>query len=97
LNWDGIFNKKISCQNVINIISPLFSQNMKNNPWYKQYSTIFEPSNEFNNMCILSLNVVDEIIKKHKISNNGFQSMHVTDEKIIYHFHFICILIHNIT
>jgi len=31
-------------------------------------------------MCILSLNVVDEIIKKHNISNNGFQSMHVTDE-----------------
>jgi hypothetical protein len=28
LNWDGISDKKISRQNVINIISPLFSQNM---------------------------------------------------------------------
>jgi len=24
LSWDGILNKKISCQNVINIISPFF-------------------------------------------------------------------------
>jgi hypothetical protein len=31
-------------------------------------------------MCILSSNVVDEIIFKHNISNNGFGSMHVIDE-----------------
>jgi len=53
---------------------------MKNNPWYKQYITIFEQSNEFNSMCILSSNVVDEILKKHNNSNNGFESMHVIDE-----------------
>ncbi len=41
LNCDGILDKKISHQNVINIISPLFSRNMKSNPWYKQYITIF--------------------------------------------------------
>ncbi len=31
-------------------------------------------------MCILSSNVVDEIIKKHNMLSNGFESMHVTDE-----------------
>jgi hypothetical protein len=31
-------------------------------------------------MCILSLDIVDEIIKKHNISNNGFESMYVIDE-----------------
>jgi hypothetical protein len=41
LSWNGIFNKNISCQNVINIISPFFSQNMKSNPSHKQYITIF--------------------------------------------------------
>jgi len=52
LSWDGILDKNKSHQNVINIIFPFFSQNMKNNPWYKQYIIIFEQSNEFNNMCI---------------------------------------------
>jgi len=55
LSWDRILDKKKSHQNVINIIFLLFSQNMKNNPWYKQ-------SNEFNNMCILSSYIIDEII-----------------------------------
>jgi hypothetical protein len=31
-------------------------------------------------MCILSSNVINNIIKKHDISNGGFESMHVTDE-----------------
>jgi hypothetical protein len=52
---------------------------MKSNPWYRQYITIPEQSNEFNNMCILYSNIVDEIIKKDNIFNNGFESMHVND------------------
>jgi hypothetical protein len=31
-------------------------------------------------MCILSSDVVDEIILKNNIYSNGFESMHVTDE-----------------
>jgi len=92
LSWDGILDEKISHQTIINIISPLFSQNMKSNPWYKQYITIFEQSNEFNNMCILSLNIVDEIIFKNNISNNGFERMHVADEiknlSLLFYLHF---------
>jgi len=53
---------------------------MKSSPWYKQYIIIFEQYNEFNSMCILSLDIVDEIIKKHNFFNNGFESMHVIDE-----------------
>jgi hypothetical protein len=65
---------------------------MKSNPWYKQYIITFEPSNEFNSMCILSLDIVDGIIKKHNISNKGFESMHVTDEiqnlSLLFYLHF---------
>jgi len=54
--------------------------------------TIFEQSNEFNSMCILSSNVVDEIIKKYNISNNWFKSMHVTNEiqnlSLLFYLHF---------
>jgi len=82
LSWDGILNRKISCQNVINIISPLFYQNMKSNPWYKKYIIIFEQSNEFNNMCILYfiIKCCWWNYKKNNRFNNGFESMHVTDE-----------------
>jgi len=31
-------------------------------------------------MCILSSNVVNEIIRNHNIFNNGLESMHVTYE-----------------
>jgi hypothetical protein len=36
---------------------------MKNNPCYRQYITIYEQSNEFNSICILFSDIVDEIIK----------------------------------
>jgi hypothetical protein len=43
-------------------------------------------------MCILALDFVDEIIKKHNISNNGFEIMHVTDEikylSLLFYLHF---------
>ncbi len=65
---------------------------MKSNLWYRQYMTIFEQYNEFNSMCILSSNVVDEIIKKYNISNNGFKSIHVTNEiqnlSLLFYLHF---------
>jgi hypothetical protein len=64
---------------------------MKSNPWYRQYITIYEQSNEFNNICILSLDIVNEIIKKYNFFNKGLESMHVTDEiqnlSLLFHFH----------
>jgi hypothetical protein len=47
---------------------------------YEQYMTIFEQSNDIKNMCILSSNVINNIIRKHDISNGRFESMHVTNE-----------------
>jgi hypothetical protein len=47
----------------------------------------------------LSSNVVDEIIYKNNILNNGFENMHVIDEiqNLSLSFYFIFIIIHNIT
>ncbi len=53
---------------------------MKSNQCYEQYMTIFEQSNDIKSMCILFSNVINNIIRKHDISNGGFESMHVTDE-----------------
>jgi hypothetical protein len=54
--------------------------------------TIFEQYNEFNSICILSSYIVDEILKKHNIFNDGFESMHIDDEiqnlSLLFYLHF---------
>ncbi len=58
--------------------------------------TSFEQSNEFNSTCILFLDIVDEIIKKHNILIMDLKICMLLMKYKIYHFYFICILIHNI-
>jgi hypothetical protein len=53
--------------------------------------TIFEQSNEFNSTCILSLDIVDEIIKKHSIPIMDLKVCMLLMKYKIYHFYFICI------
>jgi hypothetical protein len=55
-------------------------QNLRNNPWYQQYMTIFKQSKDMKSMCILFSNVIEDIIMKYNISNDEFESMHVNDE-----------------
>ncbi len=80
LSWDGILDKQICKEKNSEIIEPVCLQNMKTNPWFKQYKTIFEQSNDCLTMCVLSSNVVDDILNKDHVSNHGFESMHVIDE-----------------
>jgi hypothetical protein len=42
--------------------------------------TIFQQSNDIRSMCILSSNIINDIITQHNISNNDFENMHVSDE-----------------
>jgi len=65
---------------VSKIIQHVYLQNMKSNPWFKKYKTIFEQSNGYLSMCFLSSDVIDGIINKYNVSNHGFVSMHVIDE-----------------
>jgi hypothetical protein len=41
---------------------------------------IFEQSNDIRSTCILSSNVINDIITQHNILNNDFENMHVSDE-----------------
>jgi hypothetical protein len=77
LSWDGILNSK-KCKDVSKIIQAIYLQS---NPGFKQYRSSFEQSNDYMSMCVLSLDVVNGIINKQSISNNGFESMHAIDEK----------------
>jgi hypothetical protein len=80
LSWDRILDSKKCKEDVSKIIQPIYLQNTQSNPWFKQYRTICEQSNDYMNMCVLSLDVVNDIIDKQNISTNGFESMHVIDE-----------------
>jgi hypothetical protein len=42
LSWDGTLDSKKSKEDVSKIIQLIYLQNMQNNPWFKQYETIFE-------------------------------------------------------
>jgi hypothetical protein len=79
LSWDKILDSK-KCKDVSKIIQPIYLQNMQSNPWFKQYRTICGQLNDYMNMCVLSLDVVNDIINKQNISTNGFKSMHFIDE-----------------
>jgi hypothetical protein len=77
---DGISNFK-KCENdVSKLIQPIYLQNMKTNPWFKQYPTIFEQSNDYLNMCVLSSDVAYDIVRKKNVSHHGFENMHVINE-----------------
>jgi hypothetical protein len=80
LSWDGILDKQIFKEKNSEIIEPIYFKNMKTNPWFKQYKTIFEQSNDYLAMCVLSSNVVDDIFNKDHVSNHSFENMHVIDE-----------------
>jgi hypothetical protein len=69
----GIFDKQICENDVSKIIQLIHSQNMKTNPWFKQYTTIFEQSNDYLSMCVFSSNFVDDILNKNNVSHQGFE------------------------
>ncbi len=80
LSWDGILDKNISIEKLLNVVLFILLQNFRNNPWYEQYMTIFEQSKDMKRMCILFSDVIDDIITKHDNSNDGLESIHVNDE-----------------
>ncbi len=80
LSWGGILDKDIFRLKNSKIVLPILLQNLRNNPWYQQYMTIFEESKDMKSMRILFSNVIEDIIMKYNISNDEFESMHVNDE-----------------
>jgi hypothetical protein len=53
--------------------------------------TIFEQSNDIKSTCILSSNIINDIITQHNILNNDFENMHVSDEIQNFFFDSICL------
>jgi hypothetical protein len=62
----------------MDMIMPMFLQNMNTNPLFKSYFTIVEQTNKTNNMCILSFEVVNNILQNHN-THESFQSMHIDE------------------
>jgi len=97
LSWDGILDFKTCKEKNSEIIEPIYLQNMKTNAWFKQYKNIFEQSNDYVSMCVLSSNVVDDI----RIIKIMFQIIILKVCMLlmkckIYHFYLTCVLIHNL-
>jgi hypothetical protein len=78
LSWDGILEKNIIKDEIMDMIRPMFLQNMNTNPLFKSYFTIFEQTNKTNSMCILSSKFVNNIFQNHN-THEGLQSMHIDE------------------
>jgi hypothetical protein len=60
----------------MDMIMPIFLQNMYTNPLIKSYFTIVQQTNNTNSMCILSFEVVNNILQNHN-THESFQSMDI--------------------
>jgi hypothetical protein len=63
----------------MNITMPMFVKNINTNPLFKSYLIVFEQTNKTNIMCLLSLNVVKNILENYS-THEGFQSMHMNEK-----------------
>ncbi len=77
LSWGGIL-KNITRDEIMDMIMPMFLQNVNTNPLFKSYFTIFEQTNMTNSMCILSSKVFYNKFQNHNI-HESFQSMHIDE------------------
>ncbi len=68
--------KNITRDEIMDMIMPLFLQNRNTNPLFKSYFIIIEKTNKTNSMCILSFQVVNNILQNHN-SHESFQSIHI--------------------
>ncbi len=60
----------------MDMIMPMFLQNMNTNSLFKSSFIIFEQTNKTNSMCILSSEVVNNKFQNHNI-HESFQFMHI--------------------
>jgi hypothetical protein len=58
---------------------PMFVENINTNSLFKSYFIVFEQKNKTNNMCILSLDVVKNILENYS-THEGFQSLHMNEK-----------------
>jgi hypothetical protein len=61
-------------------LSPLLAQNLTTNPFFQTYITVFEQPHKITSMCVLTPNVIQQIIGNATLHSMSFSHMNVPHE-----------------
>ena len=77
LSWDGITDKTATIEKLSSTIGPILAQNTHSNPQFKTYLTVFEQPQKNTSMCILTPEIISNIIQSSEMHTNLFPTMYV--------------------
>jgi hypothetical protein len=77
LSWDGTTDKTATIEEYSSTIGPILVQNMHTNPQFKTYLTVFEQPQKNTSMCILTPEIISNIIQSSETHTNLFPTMSV--------------------
>jgi hypothetical protein len=77
LSWDGTTDKTATIEELSSTIGPILAQNMHTNPQFKTYLTVFEQPQKNTSMCILTPEIISNIIQSSETHTNLFPTMSV--------------------
>ena len=89
LSWDGTTDKTATIEELSSTIGPILAQNMQSNPQFKTYLTVFEQPQKTTSMCVLTPQIISNIIQSSETHTNIFPTMCVPstvyDLTILFH------------
>ena len=63
LSWDGTTDITATIEELSSSIGPIVAQNMQSNPQFKTYITVFEQPQKITSICILTSEIISNIIQ----------------------------------
>ena len=77
LSWDGTTDKTATIEELSSTVGPILAQNMHSNPLFNKYLTVFEQPHNTTSMCILTLEIISNIIQPNNTLTTFFPTMSV--------------------
>jgi hypothetical protein len=79
LCWNGVIDRTPLVETISSLLGPILNQNMDTNPAFKYFFTVFEQPQKSSSICILSAEIVKNIIDKHRTDSPAFPTMSMED------------------
>ena len=77
LSWDGTIDKTTTIKELSSTVGPILAQNMHSNPLFNKYLTMFEQPHKTTSMCILTPEIIFNIIQPNHTPTTFFPTMFV--------------------
>ena len=77
LSWDGTTDKTVTIEELSSTVGPILAQNMHSNPLFNKYLTVFKQPQKNTSMCILTPEIIFNIIQSSDMHTKFFHMMFV--------------------